>query len=463
MHGRSYARHARRWWGILVAPAVLIGLSACSTGGGGGGATVCSTTGQGTLEVTVTPAGGVTPDVRIAGPGGYQVTLHASQTLPNLAAGTYVVETMRVAQTAAGGALVGAAYGANSQPVVSACVRDGQTATITRSYVKQSGSERLWAGNEIGGAVVGFAATALSAGGTQAAAAVVDLTGSTLNTTYGFQIAFGPHGDLWVSDPVGGPNVAGQLLVFDQARLASSGSPTPDVIVRAAAFDGPGQLAFDDTGDLYVLNRKADQILEYTAAQVRQLLLDGGTVTTAPAYSYTGTVLVDPVAMAFDASGDLWVVVDDAAVAPLDVQLVRYDATSLGSGGAITPGYRIRGTSGAEIIGYTGLAFDATGNLWVVGGGTYRYAQGDLGGSGTTTSVTPTTISDSAMGGGPAADANAIDAAGNVWVSGDQGRLGRYLLASSAVQASWLTSSDVTYPMGIAFYPSPLAGTLPLR
>ncbi len=67
------------------------------------------------------------------------------------------------------------------------------------------------------------------------------------------------------------------------------------------------------------------------------------------------------------------------------------------------------------------------------------------------------------MGGGPAADADAIDAAGNVWVSGDQGRLGRYLLASSAVQASWLTSSDLTYPMGIAFYPSPLAGTLPLR
>jgi sugar lactone lactonase YvrE len=167
--------------------------------------------------------------------------------------------------------------------------------------------------------------------------------------------------------------------------------------------------------------------------------------------------------MAFDHNGNLWVVVDDAAVATGDVQLVRYDAAALGSGGTLSAAYRIRGTTVAEVIGYTGMAFDDAGNLWVVGGGTYRYAQSELTGTGTTTSVTRTTISGSAMGAGPAADADAIDALGNVWVSGSQGRLDRYLLASSTVQTDWLTSSELTYPMGIALYPSPLAGTLPLR
>jgi sugar lactone lactonase YvrE len=424
---------------------------------------VCSTTGQGTLQVTVSAVGGVSPDVRVTGPGGYDATLHGSQTLANLPAGTYLVATLRVAQPAGGGALVGTAYGADSHPVVSACVRDAQTTTVARTYVEQSGDARLWAGNEIGGAVVGFSASALAAGGSQPAAAVLDLTGSTLNTTYGFHLAFGPQGDLWVSDRNGDPNASGQLLVFDQGELAASGSPAPAVIVRAAAFDGPNQLAFDDAGDLYILNRDADQILEYTDAQVRQMLAGGGTVTTAPAHTYTGTVLIDPVAMAFDDKGNLWTVVDDSAVAPGDVQLVRYDAPSLGNGGTLTPALRIRGTTGSELIGYTGLAFDAGGDLWVVGGGTYRYAQSALLGTGTKTSVARTVISGSAMGGGPAADADAIDAAGNVWVSGSQGRLDRYLLASSAVQTSWLTSPDLTYPMGVAFYPSPLGTSLPLR
>jgi sugar lactone lactonase YvrE len=461
MDARTLASHARRGWGLAVPVATLALLAACSPSAAGGTQT-CTASGQGDLTVTVTAPAGVTPAVRVTGPGGYQVDLTATQTLTNLTAGVYLVETLRVTQAPSGGSPVGIAYGAGTDPVVSACVGNATTVSVTRGYVLQPGAHMLWAGNEIGGALVGFTAAELSAGGSQAAR-VVDLTGSTLNTTYGFQLAFGPHGDLWVSDPVGGSSGNGQLLVFDQSALASSGAPAPALTVEAAAFARPGQLAFDSAGDLYLLDRDANQILEYTAAQIRQMLAAGGSLDTAPAHTYSGSVLIDPVAMAFDHNGNLWVVVDDAAVATGDVQLVRYDAAALGSGGTLSAAYRIRGTTVAEVIGYTGMAFDDAGNLWVVGGGTYRYAQSELTGTGTTTSVTRTTISGSAMGAGPAADADAIDALGNVWVSGSQGRLDRYLLASSTVQTDWLTSSDLTYPMGIALYPSPLAGTLPLR
>jgi len=463
MQPRSSTTFLTRWWPVtgLTAGLALVGLLA-ACGGGTNGVRVCSTSGQGSLTVSIAAPGGITPEVLVTGPGGYQQTLSATQTLTNVSAGSYLVETLRVTQPPSGGALVGMAYGANGDPVVSACVTAAQTTTVARAYAQQSGSARLWAANEIGGAVVGYSAADLAAGGTHAAAAVIDLTGSTLNTTYGFQLAFGPSGALWVSDPVGGGSASGQLLVFWQGQLASSGSPVPDLTIEAAAFDDPGQLAFDGAGNLYLLDRGANQILEYTAGQVRQLLQGGGTVSTAPAYSYRGTVLVDPRAMAFDHLGNLWVVVDDSAVATGDVQLVRYDAASLGSGGTITPGYRIRGTTSSEIIGYEGLAFDASGNLWVVGTGTYRYAATDLAGSGTTTTVTPA-YSTATIGGSPQADTDAIDAAGNVWVTGNSQDLDRYYAAGPTAQSGWLTSADLDYPMGLALYPSPLSGTVPLR
>lgn len=451
----------RHWPPTLVGLTMLLGLLAACAGPTAGGTTTCASGGQGTLSVTITAPGGITPLVRVTGPGGYQTDLSASASLPNLPAGSYRVATLRVTQAPSGGALIGTAYGAASQPVASACVAANRTASVTRSYVRQPGSGMLWAGNEIGGTVVGFSAAALAAGGSQAAR-TLDLTGSTLNTTYGFQLAFGPQGELWVSDPVGGGNGNGQLLVFDQSALASSGAPAPALTVEAATFARPWQLAFDTVGDLYLLNRDADQILEYTAAQVRQMLATGGGLSTAPAHVYTGTVLVAPVAMAFDSSGDLWVVVDDAAVASGDVQLVRYDAADLGSGGTLTPGKRIRGIAGSsEMIGYTGLAFDASGDLWVVGGGLTRYAHADLTGSGTTTSVTPTQVS-STVGGGPAAETLAFDAAGHAWVSGYPSGLDRVTPPSTASHDA-LTSSALDSPMGLAIYPSPMGGTVPLR
>ncbi|MEJ2358458.1 MAG: hypothetical protein P8Y13_10330, partial [Deinococcales bacterium] len=328
-----------------LAAVVALGtlLSACSGGasGGGSGVQVCSTSGQGSLTVTIVPAGGVSPQVLVTGPGNYQKILTVSQTLQSLSAGTYMVETLRVATAPSGGSPVGSAYGATGDPVVSACVKDGQTAAVTRTYALQPGSGRLWAGNEIGGSVVAYAASDLAAGGTHSAAAVIDLRNSTLNTTYGFQLAFGPSGTLWIADPVGGTSGNGQVLLFFQGKLAGSGSPSPDLVLEAPGFNELSQLAFDLDGDLWILNRGADQILEYTAAQVRSLLLEagGGTVSTAPAYVYTGSgsELLGPRGLAFDSSHNLWVAGEDPGCGC--ERLLRYDQATLGSGGTLTAAF----------------------------------------------------------------------------------------------------------------------------
>lgn len=443
--------------GLAAVCALGLLLSAC--GGGSSGVQVCSASGQGSLAVTIVPSGGVSPQVLVTGPGNYETTLSASTTLTNLDSGTYMVETLRVAKAPPSGTLVGTAYGATSDPVVSACVKDAKTTAVTRTYALQPGSGRLWTANQIGGAVVAYTASDLAVSGTYNAAAVVDLTGSTLNTTYGFQLAFGPSGSLWIADPVGGDNGNGQVLVFFQGKLAGSGSPPPDLVLEAPAFDQLSQLAFDFDGDLWILNRGANQILEYTAAQVRSLLGEagGGTVSTAPAYvfSSSGTELQGPRGLAFDTYGSLWVAGDDPACGC--ERLLRYDRP-FGPGGTLTAAFGLRTTSSPEMFP-TALAFDASQNLWTVGGGLDRYAPSQLVGSGTQTNVTPA-YSTSVIGGTPQSPGIALDAAGNVWVSGDQSHLDLY---TSTPQSNWLSSADLDYPMGIALYPSPLSGALPLR
>ena len=463
MHPRSSVRPRFHGWlavglGAVVALGAL--LSGCS--GGGSNIQVCSSNGQGALAVTIVSAGGVSPEVLVTGPGNYQKTLGASTTLANLGAGTYLVETLRVATAPSGGSPVGTAYGATSDPVVSACVKDGQTATVMRTYAQQPGSGRLWSANEVGGAVVAYDAVDLAAGGAHGAAAVIDLTPSTLNTTFGFQLAFGPSGSLWIADPVGGNSGNGQVLLFFQGKLASSGSPPPDLVLEAPGFDRLSQLAFDSDGDLWILNRGADQILEYTAAQVRNLLREAGgaTVNTAPAnvYAGSGTELQGPRGLAFDTFGSLWVAGEDPDCGCF--RLLRYDGP-FGSGGTLTAAFGLRTTS-SPLMFPTAMAFDASNNLWTVGGGLDRYDASQLVGSGTLSNATPA-YSTSAIGGTSQSPGIALDAAGNVWLSGEPSHLDRFLTGTATVQSDWLASSDLEYPMGIALYPSPLSGALPLR
>lgn len=118
---------------LLMAPlmALALLLSACGGGGGNPGtpgpppAPPAATTGNLAVVTSGLPAG-ATPSLRVTGPNNYQQDLSGSQTLSNLAPGSYSVAASPVT---AGGAVY-----APTPPTQSAVVTAGATTTASVSY-----------------------------------------------------------------------------------------------------------------------------------------------------------------------------------------------------------------------------------------------------------------------------------------------------------------------------------------
>jgi sugar lactone lactonase YvrE len=132
-------------------------------------------------------------------------------------------------------------------------------------------------------------------------------------------------------------------------------------------------LAFDASGALWVSNQNADTVVRFGASQ---LLVSGSPVPEATIGDDGSGDLERPFGLAFDASGDLWV----ANIEGPDAVLRFSDPGALS--GSVDP------TAAATLTGVTnpiGLAFDNSGSLWVVSTVTtdlYRFdAPGALSGA----------------------------------------------------------------------------------
>src|SRR5207247_2994393 len=69
----------------------------------------------------------------------------------------------------------------------------------------------------------------------------------------------------------------------------------------------------------------------------------------------------NPVAIAFDAAGSLWVSDNDFRV------IYKYTAAQLAASGSPPPAFVL--TAADSLVNPTGIAFDAAGNLWVANNG----------------------------------------------------------------------------------------------
>jgi sugar lactone lactonase YvrE len=389
----------------VAALLLVVVLAACS-----------STPATGSLLVTVNGLpSGVNGVVTVTGPGGYTQAVTATNTLSNLALGTYSVA---VGAASDGNTIVPVMYdGSASSSTVTVTANTTSSATV--SYALRVGSGHLWlplstgvgayqhdtlaatsstgpdvllssvvpsnseavavdhAGNlwvvDVGGYLDRFDAASLATSGSPSPAVTLDIT-ATSTTVLG--MAFDATGDLWVGDPG-----HGRLLMFTPAQLAGSGSPAPAVMIstNGASISGPFSLAFDASGDLWVANSSNSTLVAFTPAQ---LAATGNPAPSVTIGADATPSLSDPYAIAFDASGGLW-----AANAYGTISVVHYDASQLTSSGNPTP----TATIGSASLGThpEGLAFDASGALWVA-----DYGSADLrrftNPSSLSGSVTPT-------------------------------------------------------------------------
>jgi len=90
---------------------------------------------------------------------------------------------------------------------------------------------------------------------------------------------------LWV------PEYSGIALAeYTKAELTKSGSPPPHVTIRGSVLSTPQGLAFDSSGDLWVLNNGDQALVEYTKAE----LAKSGSPTPASTIKGAATGLNNP-------------------------------------------------------------------------------------------------------------------------------------------------------------------------
>ena len=283
--------------------------------------------------------------------------------------------------------------------------------------------------------------------GTGGRAPATELTTSSAGLSPLTGVAFDAAGSLWLAS-----RDDSLLLAFPPAALAGSGTRTPgtEIVPFHGSLSGPTGLAFDAQQRLWVVNSGNGTLVRFDAAQ----LAAGGAASPAVVLTGPGS----PVALAFDAAGSLWVSDNRAHT------IVKYPAEQLVVSGSPVPSLVL--TEGNSLVNPAGLAFDAAGNLWVANSGAENLLafspaqQLGIGPAAPHIEIASTGSSLSIPVG------LAFDAEGSLWVVGGGGALTRFAAAS-------LTASGATAPStrldvsghslfwSLAFWPRP-AG-LPLR
>ena len=200
-------------------------------------------------------------------------------------------------------------------------------------------------------------------------------------------LALDSSGNLWVA------NNLGTVVEYSKAELTGA-SPAPTVTISSGALDTPGGLTFDASGDLWVGDGGSGRIFEFAKAQLAKSGDPKPEVTLSP----------DLCSPDFDRSGDLW---QGSGVNTLS-DLTKAQLTKSGS-----PAPKVVITSGS-LSSPCKPTFDRSGNLWVANYGTttvVEFTKKELAKSG---SPAPKLVITSAAISSPGDVA--FDRSGDLWV-----------------------------------------------
>jgi hypothetical protein len=377
------------------------------------------------------------------------------------------------APTSAGGTSTGAATGSASSSgsgttsaetgaSSSGGTTSGQTGTsssggTTGSSTGQTNIGTLW----IGGLVALSPAT-LAQSGTASFDMVCAFPGSTaLAPIEGFEAIDG-RGDLWAFDP------GGILYMWTPDQLsADCRSEMPEITLDLGWT--LSSLAFDSAGNLWGTNYSVSALYGYRAADLQT------SGQLAPAWTVHGLCesslsLCFPAAIAFDASGYLWVGQAYGLLAYSPATLMAATDGGRGDFALLAPCNRNLPDAG-ECDGQPGfgpIAFDADGNLWVLNTPTpgeywvMEYSRAQLQNLASEDQPQPNKRIDYGAE-APAWEALAFDSDGNLWLASDASYLARFAPATLLDGGP----PDVTIDMPAGLFPSmafsPIPAGLPIR
>lgn len=235
---------------------------------------------------------------------------------------------------------------------------------------------------------------------------------------------------------------------FSTAQLTGTGPVTPVVsfLVPATGSDG---LTFDASGNMWLAGGvsgvpRTAHVFEYTPSQIASA--NGSAINPNVDISVLSGNAVNVEDLAFDNQGTLWVTASSYD------SLRGYSASQLTASGSPTPAHILQPQSVAVT---NGLAFDASGQLWVgssdnvnetVGSGTLVVGV-PVSGAGSEDSI----VTDGHGGG--QADFIAFDKNGNMWISGGQDSIVAYTKSQipSGTDASPAEPNIIiTLPTGIS-------------
>lgn len=166
----------------------------------------------------------------------------------------------------------------------------------------------------------------LKAGGSITPAKTISDSAEFLFPTF---LAFDKAGNLWVTNTHGGPFGTGptHLLAFSPSQVASGGTQTAAVKISSAILDVPGELTFDNHGNLWVPNFGNNTVVMFAEKDL------GTSGSPSPAVTLSSAAFNGPYGMAFQNgdSGPLWIMNDN------DGTLIEFVPSRIKSSGSPTP------------------------------------------------------------------------------------------------------------------------------
>lgn len=227
-----------------------------------------------------------------------------------------------------------------------------------------------------------------------------ETTSSSLYSPTG--ITFDSSNDLWVADegddrvleftnPIFNNEIAS--LVIGQPNFVSNSSGA-----NQTGLDSPDQVAFDNLGDLWVSDSSNSRVLEFSSplktGESASVVIGQPNFTTT-LQGPTQSVISVPSGLAFDTSGNLWIAdTFNGRVLKFDPPFVNGENASLVIGKNDFNSSASLPTQ-SQLSGPEGVAFDSSGNLWVLDTASNRALEFAIFG------VLTTAFSESASSSGP--------------------------------------------------------------
>jgi hypothetical protein len=264
-------------------------------------------------------------------------------------------------------------------------------------------------------------------------------------------VAFDSKGDLFVAD-----SENDRVLEYTP-ESSTSYSPVGTAVGGTGQLSDPSGIALDTNGDLFVADTGGNNVVEYAYNASTGAYAPSGTVVAGTgAAGLEDTQLDDPIGVAVDAKGDLFV----TAPGNNSVDEFTYDSTTAtySSVGTDVAGNGTSGSAANQLVAPHGIVLDADGDLFVVDTGNDRVMEYPFNSATGTYATSGTEIAGSLPSG---ADFLSFEAAGDLFVSYGSASGGGVLeFAYNSATASYASSgtavgngANVVSASGLAFSP----------